>query len=76
MTEIEFLDIFRENLADMMGSTRMNQKDLSSKSGLAESTISRYLTGERMPTLNAFVNLCYALNCTADDLVPFYDLID
>lgn len=76
MTEIEFLDIFRENLSDMMRGARMNQKDLSSKSGLAESTISRYLTGERMPTLNAFVNLCYALNCAADDLAPFYDLID
>lgn len=76
MTEKEFIDIFAENLIDIMQETGTTQRELAKDSHLTEAAISRYLSRDRMVSSRALVNIAIALNCNLDDLVPFYDLVD
>lgn len=76
ISEDEFIDIFADNLRDVMREVGITQTELAYESGLTKATISRYLSKQRMPTLKAVVNICYVLECNMDDLIPTYDLID
>lgn len=40
--------------------------------GIDEVTLSRYLTGERIMTLSAFMGICKAFNVTAEELYKSY----
>lgn len=71
MTEIEFMRRFGNNLRDVLEDCWMTQKELSEETGISESTISRYVRGEMMPTFKNIVNIKYALNCEWDELVDF-----
>lgn len=71
MSECEWLDIFSENLTDIMDSERMTQRDLAELTGLSQSTISKYITKQQMPGVKALVNIAYALDCSLDDLMDF-----
>lgn len=76
MSEMEWLEIFSGNLRDLMKETGSTQEELSEKTGIDQSTISRYLNKKRMPTVRAIVNLTYALNCNISDLIDFGDYIE
>ena len=76
MSEVELIDIFAENLRYTMRDVRITQAELAKYSGLSESTISRYLAKERLPNVRALINICYVLNCTLDDLLPTYEMIE
>jgi len=76
MSEMEWLDIFSNNLASIMDSYRMTQKELSDETGLSTSSISHYLNKQRIPNIKAIINISYALNCSLDDLLDFGDTID
>lgn len=71
MNEMEWLDIFGDNLADMLAKNRMTQRELADKANLAESTISDYIHKRKMPGTKAIINLAYALDCSTDDLIDF-----
>lgn len=75
MSEVEFMDIFGDNLRDLMEEVGVGQNELAREIGVNNSTISYYINKKRMPTLRAFVNICIALECDMDDLVPMYDYI-
>ena len=76
MSEVEFIDIFGDNLRDLMEERGFSQRELSKESGVSNVTISRYIKKERMPTAKSLVTLSIALECDLDDLVPTYDYID
>lgn len=76
MSEVEFIDIFSHNLESIMGEYGINRIELAKEAHLDKGSITRYLSGERMPSLRAIINLSMALNCSIDDLVPNYDYID
>ena len=42
---------------------------------ISRSTISKYLNSEQMPTAKSIVNLSYALNCGANELIDFGHMI-
>ena len=71
MTEIELMEEFASNLYYIMKQDDISLTELSKRSNLAKGTISRYLKAQRMPTLKSIVNICYALECEYDDLLPF-----
>lgn len=71
MTELEWLDIFGDNLTDMLTEHRMTQRELADKANLAESTISDYIHKRKMPGTKAIVNIAYALDCSTDELIDF-----
>lgn len=75
MSEVELIDIFADNLRYTMKDVRISQAELAKEARLSESTISRYLSKERLPTVKALINLCVVLNCDVEDLIPVYDLI-
>ena len=76
MSEVELIDIFSDNLRDLMDERGFSQRALANESGINHASISRYLKKERIPTVRALINLSVALECNLDDLVPTYDYID
>lgn len=76
MSEVEWMDIFGDNLVDMMKEWGYTQETLAHDSGLTQSTISRYIRKKQMPTLKAIINLAYAFDCTTDELIMFDDTIE
>lgn len=75
MTEVEWLDMFSDNLVNMMNGVRISQRDLADATGLSEGTISNYIHRRQMPGVKAIVNIAYALDCSMDDLVDFGERI-
>lgn len=69
MTELEWMDIFGDNLRDILKEYGMTQKDLADESGLSETTISRYVKKQRIPNMKAIVNIANALDLTTDELI-------
>lgn len=76
MSEQEWLNIFADNLRDIMDEANMSQKQLAKETGITQATISRYLTKNQMPSIKAVVNICYALDCDLYDLLDFGDMIE
>ena len=75
MKEIDFIDIFANNLRYAMNYANISQRELADASGLDESVISRYLRGHVMPSTRCLVNIAYALDCDISDLIPCDELV-
>lgn len=75
MKEIDFIDIFGDNLRYVMSYNKMTQRELADASGLDESVISRYLRKQVMPSTRCLVNIAYALDCRIEDLIPCDELV-
>lgn len=75
MSEVELIDIFADNLRDIMQEVGITQSELADESGLSRATINRYLEKQRLPTLKALINICDVLDCDLDELIPTYDQI-
>ena len=75
MTEMEWLDIFADNLYEMLCNANMSQKELADRTGMSEASISAYLNGRKLPGLKAIVNIAMVLDCSVGDLVDFGDMI-
>ena len=76
MSELEWMDIFSENLVSVLQEADMTQRELSEMTGLSESSISNYIHKKRLPNAKVIVNIAYALNCSMDDLIDFGDTVD
>lgn len=76
MTELEWMKIFGENLAEIMGEQGYTQRDLARSTNLSESAISNYVRGRQMPTLRAIINMAYELNQDFNDFIDFGDRIE
>lgn len=75
MSELEWLDIFGDNLVSLLQETRMSQRELADAADLSESTISSYIHKRKIPSLKAVVNIAYAFSITVDELIDFGDMI-
>lgn len=51
-----------EKIKNIMKEQDLNQKELAKKSGLAESTVSRYLSEDHVPGMKNFKRIAEALN--------------
>ena len=60
---------FEERLKKMMIQQGLTQKELASRSGITEASMSKYLSGERTPRIDVIVNLANALVITTDELL-------
>lgn len=76
MSEIEFIDIFSDNLRELMLEHNITQMELADEILVNRSTITRYLNKSTMPSIKALINLSIVFNCDIEDLVPTYDLIN
>ena len=74
MSEMEWMDIFAGNLRSLMNEERISQNELARKTGISKGTISRYLSAQCMPSVNALVNIAHVFKgCEITDLLYFYD---
>ena len=76
MSETELIEIFAGNLRSALADAKMSAAELAKWTGLSKSTITRYLNGERLPELRPLINICCTLDCTLDDLVPTYEMVN
>lgn len=53
----------------LMDQKGMNQKELSEKSGITESSVCRYLKGDRTPRIDIIINFAKALDVNVDYLL-------
>lgn len=75
MSEAEWLNIFSDNLSNMLKKAGFTQSELSEETGLSASAISNYINGRKTPTIKAIINIAYVLDCSISDLVDFGDII-
>lgn len=75
MSEIEFMDIFSDNLESLMNDVGIGVNQLAREINVSKAVISRYINKQRIPSLKTFLNICIALDCQPDDLVPLYEFI-
>lgn len=52
--------IIMYNLRDLLSSTRISQKKFADMIGSTESAVSRYLSGERSPSVMTILRICEA----------------
>lgn len=76
MSEMEWMDIFGDNLVDLLKEARMTQRDLADATGVTEAAISNYINKRRMPTVKALINISEALDISLDEFMFFGDTID
>jgi len=62
-------------IASMRGYRRLNQEQLGSFVGVTKQTVSGWERGRRVPNADDLVNLCKALDCSADYLLGLSDEI-
>lgn len=73
MSELEWMDIFADNLRSLMNEERMSQNELSRRTGISQGTISRYLNKQCMPSVPALVNIAHVFRgIEITDLLYFY----
>ena len=75
MFEAEWMDIFADNLRDIMMEWGDDQTSLAEAAGITQAALSQYLSKKRMPNLRSIINLSYALDMTIDELIDFGDML-
>lgn len=75
MTETDWLDIFSNNLIELIRERGYTQSELAEVTGLSEATISSYINKRRIPKVPALLNLALVLDCELEDLTGYVDLI-
>ena len=76
MTESEWLDIFSNNLIELIRDRGYTQADLADDTGLSEATISAYINKRRIPKVTTLLNLALVLDCELEDLTGYVDRIE
>lgn len=76
MNELEWLDIFGDNLVSLLRDAQMSQRELADATGLTEATISYYINKRKMPGLKAIINIAYAFDISVDELIDFGEMIE
>ena len=76
MTEIEWLDIFGDNLRDMLVEVGMSQRELANEIGVDESLVSKYIHKQCIPNLKTIIKIAYVSNCDISELVDFGETIE
>lgn len=76
MTELEWINIFGDNLSDMLNDAKMTQQELADETGLSKAAISSYVHKRKAPGLKAIINIAYALDCSVDELMDFEEMIE
>lgn len=62
MNVFEDKDVFRQRLVEAMADNKMRRTDISKKTGIPISTISRYVSGEILPRIDYTNRIANALN--------------
>lgn len=70
-SEKAWLDIFADNLMEIIEEHGYTQTEFAKAVGVPKQTLSRYLRKERMPNIRFIINVSYELNMDFMDLIDF-----
>ncbi|MDE7373030.1 MAG: helix-turn-helix domain-containing protein [Clostridia bacterium] len=59
----------RANLIDAIKHSHITQSEIAQKVGIIQQSVSQYISGRAMPTLETFANLCVALDLDANEIL-------
>ena len=59
----------QHKLTDYLNHSGMTQKELASRLGISQQTVSHYACGNKVPTLEVFANLCAIIDADANDIL-------
>jgi transcriptional regulator with XRE-family HTH domain len=76
MTLKEWIDIFGDNLAEILEEKGMSQYDLANDANLSPGSVSAYINKQSPPGIKAIINIAYSLDMDVDELVDFGDRIE
>ena len=71
MSEAEWIDIFGDNLRDILIEQWTPQEELAEAIGVSEGTVSKYIHKKMMPSVRSLINMCYELDISLDELMDF-----
>ena len=75
MSEQEWINIFGDNLVDILKEKGMTQRELAKAMNVEEGTISSYVHKNKMISTKNLVNMSHVLGVVVDDLAYFGDKI-
>lgn len=75
MSEMEWLNIFANNLVYYMESHGISQSELAKMAGLEQGSISRYASARQMPGIKALINMANVFGVSLDEFMDFGSMI-
>lgn len=75
MTQIEWKNIFGDNLAAILEEKGISQARLARDAGMSVSRINDYINKNATPSIFAIINIAYALDIDVGELVDFDERI-
>lgn len=75
MNDMRMIKEIGTNIKAMMKNRGMTQRELAKYSGVSLGTINYYINGERMPSVKNIINICIALECSTEIILPTYEYI-
>ena len=67
----EWIEMFGDNLSEIMEDRHMSQQELSKASGISIGSINAYIHKQSPPGIKAIINLSYALDVDPSELIDF-----
>lgn len=72
MSEYEWMNVFGDNLSDLLKEWGGTQEDLANCIGTSQPVISSYINKERVPSLKNALNMSYEFGLTLDEFIDFF----
>lgn len=63
------LDQIRDNLVTEIKESGLSQSEIARRLNIKQQAVSQYITGQTMPALDTFANLCKILDISADEIL-------
>lgn len=63
------LDEIRKNIIEAINLSAMSKSEIARKLNIKQPTLSQYLSGRAMPSLDTFANLCVILDLDANEIL-------
>ena len=76
MTEMQWIDIFADNLREIIAESGYSQMEVAEMTGIPQPVLSRYVNGRVIPSVANIIKLSYTLNCDIRDLIDFGDIVN
>lgn len=59
----------QHKITEYLKHSGMTQTELASRLGVSQQTVSSYINGNKMPSLDTFANLCAVIDADANDIL-------
>ncbi len=63
------IEQIKKKISEAIKESGKTQQEIAQLLGIKQQTISHYLTGDRMPALDIFANLCVVLDLDASEIL-------